>query len=1341
MHRYVLSVHRHGQEEPAVSDISLIPQKDFIMNISRRIRRYVLWTVALIVCGAVSLPAQELPDKTVNPVGTVEQGDLREAQAMLGRGKAAFIANRGQIRDSEGKVRHDVRYVANVGAMTVYFMNDRICYVLTDPKALEELQEAGKPHETPADKPDVAKQVPVFRFDMKLLGTRKDVTIRGEEKSTGVHNYYTGTSELLQTEAFRKIIYTNVYDGVDLVYHITDKGLKYDFIVHPGGDYRTIHWQYEGTDGVALSKQGTVQVKTSLGMIEEDIPLTYEVDGSRRTEITGAQFVLDGTQCRFHIEGVHPERTLVIDPSIVWATYYGAGASATSSIDECTSVATDDNDNVIVVGWTGSNIFPVYLGYQMASGGNEDAFVVKFNSAGVRQWATYYGGYNNDRAYSVAIGPNDSIYVAGLTNSTNLLVPYAFQPGNGGGYDAFIALFSPTGWLTWASYCGGSSDDFGSDVAVSSSNVPVFTGTTYSTNFPTLRALPGNSLNQTGTGPASDAFIVTASKSVQFYGSYFGGTNDDRGLGVVMDASNTVTFTGYTSSVNYPLTSAWQSTYGGGGRDAFVTQIIVPNYGAVIWNWSTYFGGSGDDVAEDISVVYPGYTFAIVGSSTSAAIGTAPACAWNTTGTYDAMVFLFDDNNGIPIGGRFFGGSGNDYGMDIARISGVVDEILIAGYTLSSNIPLREPFQSTMGVHEAFVARLDHSGCQLQWSTYYGTAASSEYAYGVCSDGQERTIVVGRADYDDLPIRDEYMGWSGTPDGFIAVFDETSGKLPTFIGGSKDDHAEDLAVDNSGNVYIAGWTKSLNLPVTTGAHQMTMAGTGKNLQDAFIAKFDAMGNQIWTTYYGGDRADVATGIAVSGSNVYVVGYTGSSGLGTPGTWLPTQAVTGGDDGFMAKFNSSGVRQWGTYIGGLEDDYVMDVAIDNSGNVVVTGYTRTDFPDTVFASAGAPQLWYGGGVFDGFVSKFNSTGNRIWSTFAGGSGDDRGYGICIEGGNRIVMVGGTSDGSAYPRYGGAVSYVGTNWDAVVTKYYSNGSSPWSLVYGGNDHDTAFAVAAQTSGLYGRIYVAGTTQNIGTQTFPVYPTSYGLTGNNDMFVVRLDSLGVRWRARVVDNSNGDDHADAVVAYGDGVIVAGQTASGNLVPNIIPSTAIQNSRSGTTDAVILALDQYLTYTDGTYFGGSGNEAGTGLAVDYKQRVVLGGWSSSSTFGSLYDNNWAFQTNKAGDDDAFIARFTLDMTKLAKQGDAEFLPGFIAAEQHYQCYPNPTSGLITLEGDVQPDAPLTVTVTDVLGHVVFSLEDRPANTRYERTIDVSHLATGTYLMTIRSGTLPAAGLTFIKQ
>lgn len=1320
------------------------------------LRCCVAWIAVFVIGGVYPLLGQQ---KTEDMTAANNKPDMQQAQALLSENRTAFVENKGQITDSDGKVRTDIRFVATIGAMTVYFMPDKVCYVLTDPKSIEQtasyhaherngMHTDNKTDGKTNDKTE--QQTNVFRFDMKLLHSRKDVVLRGESKAKGIQRYYTSTSPI-QTESFQKVVYSNVYTGVDMVYYIGEQGLKYDFVVHPGGDYQSIAWLYEGADNVSLSADGELRIHTALGVVEEHIPLSYQTtDKGERVELNDVRFILDGTVCKLQVKGVNPAHELVIDPAIAWATYYGGPSSISGQKDVCTAVAADGNNAIIVVGWTDSYSFPVFLGLQTLSGGNREAFISKFTPVGTVIWATYYGGNTTDEAHGVTIDAGNNIYVVGYTNSPNFPVSGGFQMSQGGGYDAFILKIDPLCNLGWASYCGGIADDFGMDVAISSSNVPVFTGTTSSIDFPIVQPLQ-NQLNQTGIAATSDAFIVAASGTNQYFGSYFGGDGYDFGEGIIIDQTDRATITGYSTpftTFSYPVFSAWQSTYGGGSTDAFLTQVFVPTSWSATpsWFWSTYFGSTRDDRGQDIALtkwVSAGSSsnlLAITGYSNSYTL-TPSTCSKNVdTTTFDAIVYVFAYNAGVPISGRFFGGTNNDYGYAITRIGTSTDDIVIAGATQSNNLPLKDPFQRTQGTTEAFAARFDHAGCGLQWATYYGASSSAtERAYGVCSDSLQRVVIVGETNGTGLPVRNAiYSTRRSTEDGFIAVFDETFNRFPTFLGGTGNDRAEDVATDYDNNVYIVGWTASNNFPVTVGAHQVAFQG----MQDAFLAKFDGGGNRVWATYYGGQNEDIGTSIAVSGDVVIIGGYTRSpSNIATPGSYLPSAPTGAGYNGFLARFNGTGVQQWGTYIGGSGEDRVLDVALQGTSSIAITGYTSTTFPTSVFATPGAQQGTHGGGSLDAFVSKFNTAGTRLWSTYAGGTGNDEGHGISFEGGNRIVMVGGTNNGSTYPQYG-TTSFVGTGWDAIVTKYYSNGSSPWSLVFGGIENETAAAVATQTTGLYGRIYIAGTTDGLVNSALPV-GYSYTASQNADIFLVQFDSVGVRRRARIVNDNNGAEYADAVVAYQDAVLVAGQTLSTNLVPQgHIPAAALQVVRNGATDALVMAFDQYLANTDGTYFGGTGNEAGTGVALDTKGRVVLCGWSSSTSFGALYTNNtyWSYQPTNAGNEDAFISRFSLGMTNIAKRSD-EFAPRAQFSSHLYECYPSPTNGLLTIAGTAQAGKPLEITITDMLGNIVLSVEETPATSQYTRTVDVGNLSTGMYFIAIRSGIEPAASMTFIKQ
>jgi len=206
-------------------------------------------------------------------------------------------------------------------------------------------------------------------------------------------------------------------------------------------------------------------------------------------------------------------------------------------------------------------------------------------------------------------------------------------------------------------------------------------------------------------------------------------------------------------------------------------------------------------------------------------------------------------------------------------------------------------------------------------------------------------------------------------------FSQASRLWATYYGGADWEEGTSVATDRLGNVYVTGWTYSTT-GIASGGFQNTFGGG----VDAFLVKFDASGNRLWATYYGGsgneEGYDVTTDTA---GNVYLCGYTTSStGIASGGF----QNTYGGgtSDGFLIKFNASGGRIWGTYYGGTGEDVSQGVTIDKAGNILLVGDTRST---TNIASGGFQNSPGGGGLHDAYLVKFNSAGARTWSTYYGG----------------------------------------------------------------------------------------------------------------------------------------------------------------------------------------------------------------------------------------------------------------------------------------------------------------------------------------------------------------------
>jgi hypothetical protein len=334
-------------------------------------------------------------------------------------------------------------------------------------------------------------------------------------------------------------------------------------------------------------------------------------------------------------------------------------------------------------------------------------------------------------------------------------------------------------------------------------------------------------------------------------------------------------------------------------------------------------------------------------------------------------------------------------------------------------------------------------------------------------------------------------------DAFVAEF-TSSGTLTTTvaeIGGSGTDVAFGIAIDGSGNVYIAGQTDSNNFPVTNGS-------TFQGGTDAFVMKLtSSAGGPTYSLYLGGAGGELATGIALdSSNNAYISGVVGSAGLGTGGSTL-----SGTADGFAAEFSSIGTELYFTYIGGSGDDGANAIAVDApSGTAYITGFTQSsDFPHP-----GTPFQAALSGTQDAFVTQINAGGAIGFSTYLGGTGsEDAGLAIALDSSKNVYVTGNT-DSSNFPTktaLTGHTTLSGTN-DAFVTEINSSGSSDvFSTYYGGaGSEDSALngipggGIAVDSAGV---IYVTGTTNS--TSGLPTASAAQGTFGGGtgDAFVGKI------------------------------------------------------------------------------------------------------------------------------------------------------------------------------------------------------------------------------------------------
>ena len=443
------------------------------------------------------------------------------------------------------------------------------------------------------------------------------------------------------------------------------------------------------------------------------------------------------------------------------------------------------------------------------------------------------------------------------------------------------------------------------------------------------------------------------------------------------------------------------------------------------------------------------------------------------------------------------------------------------------------------------IGRYDHSNPllidpTLSYSTYLGGKANDR-GTAIAVDSAGSAYITGYTISSNFPTKGPVQRTSaGGADVFVTKLDPTGTALvySTYLGGSNSDIGDAIAVDSTGNAYVTGSTTSANFP-TTSPLQAHLKGS----EDAFLLKLNPVGTAlVYSTYLGGGGLDVAYGIAVGSSgNAYVTGTTTSTDFPTtPGAYQTTNpSVTAA---FVAQVNASGsLLVYATYLGGDNAARGLGIAVDGSGNAYVTGVTAS----TNFATAGAYQTVNAGGN-DAFVAKLNADGSaRVYAIYLGGSGDDRGLGIAVDGSGNAYVTGVTASTNlptlnAYqPAYGG-------NGDAFVTKFNASGSALlYSTYLGGSDsdntNDNGGAIAVDASS---NIYVTGFTFSTNFPTLNAFQPTNG--GSGDAFVAKINP-SQSGRASLVYSSylggsaGGGDEGYGIAVDGSGsAYVTGETAS---------------------------------------------------------------------------------------------------------------------------------------------------------------------------------------------------------
>jgi hypothetical protein len=601
-----------------------------------------------------------------------------------------FTENKGQLTDQDHKLRPDISYYGQSDGLSYFFKANGISY---------QLHEKGKKE----------NEYQVSRIDMTWLGANAGAKVVAQNTATGTDNFYnTQNSPVTGVHSFGDLKYEGIYQGIDLHYYYKNGSLKYDFIVAPGKDYKQIQIKVDGATAVTQNRDGSISVSTANGTFTEAMPVAYQNDKEIKTS-----WVLENNVLSFQLASYDPTLPLIIDPLVYqWtrndsdnttsasnpsnASFYRNVAdaygniyvarnytmpayaftsmmrvykysnSATAHIWNIAVYAPQISSGARIEGMTIYDTLFYISGsvnsistlattgaYQTTISGQQDGFLLKYDSAGNKIWGTYYGGTGDEIAGACKIDSAGYIYVCGTTTSTNNMAGAGAQQGSPAGLaDAFIAKFSTgNGFRTWGTYFGGSGLDSAKSIEVRGNRLFI-AGTTKSTS-----GIATTGAQQTAFIGNINGFLLCKDTSgVTQWSTYYGA---DTTLAERCVATATAVYlTGSTNTATGIATTGAYQAANAGEFDGFLAKF---NYNGVR-QWGTYYGGTGKDLAKGVAVGKEGRVF--ISGNTKSYTGIATTNSYNETyvpsaytigGVAMGSAYIAEiDTNGNRISGTYF---------------------------------------------------------------------------------------------------------------------------------------------------------------------------------------------------------------------------------------------------------------------------------------------------------------------------------------------------------------------------------------------------------------------------------------------------------------------------------------------------------------------------------------------------------------------------------------------------------------------------------------------------------------------------------------------------------------
>lgn len=663
--------------------------------------------------------------------------------------KNGFTENLGQFTNFDNRQINNVFFKAELNNLNIWITNNGLVFQFFKFKKEKENISTFERDGYGIDEDNLSLEWERIDLVLKNADIKKENVVK-ENPIENIKKYYSPyfPNGLESKNEYRKIIIKQVYKGIDWILYLNDEALKYEFKIYPNANINDIQIAYYSKNKADTDIEKNFTIPILNFSYKEKEPISFYKNEKIKTSfnILSQKKILIyndwayETILSFKFDKAIPKisDTLIIDPLITWATFYGGNAQ-----ENATAIISDSIGNIFLVGHTYSLNFPTYNNGNYfqgtiapnSLGKARDVFVSKFNNNGLLLWSTYYGGSENDVAYDIAIDNQQNIIICGATYSGN----FPTQAASGffqnffyfNTYDAFVLKFDNNGNRLYASYLGGNGSDYAKSVVSDGLGNYFITGHTTSNIFPLVDC--GGYFQSINQGQYEIFIAKFDSNNHLVWSSFLGGLLNDYSNHLTIDQNNNIYLTGTSNSLDYPLQNAGGYFQNANAGDFDIVVTKFSNNGTLLW--STYYGGSLNDIGHCIEVDKNQNIF-ISATSNSLNIPLQPFTATsffqnNLNNFSDLFLIKFDAQNNL-IYASYFGGNGLENNtLFLSGLSNSIaindcNQIYVTFHTSSSNLPIVNQFppntfiDSTLnGEFDQFLIILNHQ-LELQYSGYIG---------------------------------------------------------------------------------------------------------------------------------------------------------------------------------------------------------------------------------------------------------------------------------------------------------------------------------------------------------------------------------------------------------------------------------------------------------------------------------------------------------------------------------------------------------------------------------------------------------------------------------------------